>query len=33
LKNENLIDGLEAMVRESVAKKQQALKDVIVSDS
>jgi (E)-4-hydroxy-3-methylbut-2-enyl-diphosphate synthase len=33
LKNENLIDGLEAMVRESVAKKQRALKDVIVSDS
>ena len=33
LKNENLIDGLEAMVREGVAKKEQALKDVIVSDS
>jgi (E)-4-hydroxy-3-methylbut-2-enyl-diphosphate synthase len=33
LKNDNLIDGLEAMVRASVARKQQALKDVIVSDS
>jgi len=33
LKNENLIDGLESLVREGVAKKQQALKDVIVSDS
>jgi hypothetical protein len=33
LKNENLIDGLEAMVREGAAKKAAALKDVIVSDS
>jgi (E)-4-hydroxy-3-methylbut-2-enyl-diphosphate synthase len=33
LKNENLLDGLEAIVRERVAKKQQALKDVIISDS
>jgi (E)-4-hydroxy-3-methylbut-2-enyl-diphosphate synthase len=33
LKNDNLIDGLEAMVRASVARKQQAQKDVIVSDS
>jgi len=33
LKNENLIDGLEALVREGAAKKAEALKDVIVSDS
>ncbi|MFT6095052.1 MAG: (E)-4-hydroxy-3-methylbut-2-enyl-diphosphate synthase, partial [Pseudohongiellaceae bacterium] len=32
INNDNLVDELEAMVRDRVAKKQAALKDIIATD-